>query len=31
MFCVLPKVDDMGRREGRPVEDMVEAAREVSS
>jgi hypothetical protein len=28
---VLPKVDDMRRRDGRLVEDMVEMAREVSS
>jgi hypothetical protein len=27
---VLPKVDDMRRREGRPAEHMVEVAREVS-
>jgi hypothetical protein len=29
-FCVLPKVDDTGRREGRLVERMVEVVREAS-
>jgi hypothetical protein len=29
-FCLLPKVDDLGRREARLVEHMVEVATEVS-